>query len=64
LIEAGDSDSLAAAVLSMRNDPDLRPRLGREARNLVSRDFDERKVADVVLERYNQVMPANIDERS
>jgi glycosyltransferase involved in cell wall biosynthesis len=64
LIEAGDSDSLAAAVLSMKNDPDLRQRLGREARDLVIRDFDERKVANVVLERYNQVLSANIDERS
>lgn len=40
-VEAGDSESLAAAILRLKKDPELRADMGRRARALFERDFDQ-----------------------
>lgn len=52
LIEAGDSRTLADAILRLKADAELRDRLGRQAREDVIRDFDEREASRIAIPAY------------
>lgn len=54
LIEAGDSDALANAVLQLKEDTALRERLGRAGQAFVLKKFDEREAAKTALEAYRE----------
>lgn len=56
LIEAGDSDALADAILKLKNDEDLSSRLARKGHEYVMNTFDERAVANLVIERYRSAL--------
>ena len=58
LIEPGDPDSLAAAILNMKNDPDLRRRLADAGREHVLRSFDEREAARIAISEYKRAFNA------
>jgi glycosyltransferase involved in cell wall biosynthesis len=49
LIEAGSSDHLAAAILKLKNDPELRRRLGKAGKAHVIQNFDERDAARCIV---------------
>jgi colanic acid/amylovoran biosynthesis glycosyltransferase len=50
LTPAGDAAALASAIESLLNDPDLRRRMGTEARKRVESSFDARRTAAIFLE--------------
>jgi glycosyltransferase involved in cell wall biosynthesis len=52
LIEAGDSDALAEAILTLKNDPALREKLAENGREIALREFDEREAAKTALACY------------
>jgi len=52
LIEAGDSEALAGAILKLKNDPELADRLADNGRRIVLEQFDERAVARKVIDNY------------
>ncbi len=54
LIEAGDSNALADSILKLRNDVELRSRLANTGREFALTNFDERRVADIVIGSYNR----------
>ncbi|MBX7054873.1 MAG: glycosyltransferase family 4 protein [Pyrinomonadaceae bacterium] len=54
LIDAGDSHGLAASILRLKQDPALRERLGDEGRKFVLENFDERVVAQKVIDCYQR----------
>jgi glycosyltransferase involved in cell wall biosynthesis len=54
LIDAGDSDALAAAILKLSADDRLRQRLAENGRGFVLEHFDERAVAKKVIRIYKE----------
>ena len=56
LIEAGDADGLADAILMLKQDPDLRTRLASAGREHVLRSFDERDAARSAIEAYEEAL--------
>lgn len=54
LIEAGDPDALAIAILSLKEDKVLRFRLGSAGREFALTNFDERRVAEIIIASYNR----------
>ena len=54
LIEAGDSEALANAILALKSDAKLRQRLVKDGRDHVLKHFDEREVAKIVLAAYEE----------
>jgi glycosyltransferase involved in cell wall biosynthesis len=56
LIEPGDSDGLAEAIVTLKNDPALREKLAQNGREIVLREFDEREAAKIALESYVEAM--------
>lgn len=54
LIEAGDSKALAESILKLKNDSELRSRLAHTGREFALTNFDERRVADIVIDSYNR----------
>ena len=54
LIEAGDSEALAEAILRLKNDPALRQRLSSEGSQFVREHFDGRIMAASYLEAYDR----------
>jgi glycosyltransferase involved in cell wall biosynthesis len=54
LIGAGDSESLAIAILRLRQDPELRKRLSAKGRAHVIEHFDERDAAELALRTYKE----------
>jgi glycosyltransferase involved in cell wall biosynthesis len=52
LIQAGDSNSLAEAILRLKDDPELRKRLSQNGREFVLANFDERDAAAIALRAY------------
>jgi glycosyltransferase involved in cell wall biosynthesis len=56
LIEAGDSDALAAKIIELSSDSDRRARLGQKAREFVLQNFDERVAARTALTHYQMAL--------
>ena len=56
LIEAGGAHALAEAILTLKNDPALRARLGRNGHEYVIEHFDERDAAASAIEAYEEAM--------
>jgi len=56
LIEAGDSDGLAAALKELRNDSKLRESLATKGRDLARTKFDERIAARAAVESYKKAI--------
>lgn len=54
LVEPGDSNGLASAILDLKADNNLRERLSRNGRKFVLENFDERKAARVAIENYEK----------
>lgn len=54
LIEAGDADALADAIIHLRQDEELRSRLAKNASDLVLRNFDERVASRTALAAYKE----------
>jgi len=52
LIEAGDSDALAASILRIRNEVELRERIARSGSLFVLENFDERVAASICIDSY------------
>ena len=55
LVEPGNDAELARAMLELADDPDLRGRLGQEARRDVERSYSWQRNAERVLELYRDV---------
>jgi len=51
-IEAGDADGLAAAIVRLKEDPQLSASMGRRARELFERDYDR----EIATERWSQLL--------
>lgn len=58
LIEAGDSNALAESIIRLKTDKELRTRLAHTGREFVLDNFDERQVADIVINSYNRSLNA------
>ncbi|MEP7147998.1 MAG: glycosyltransferase family 4 protein [Acidobacteriota bacterium] len=56
LIEAGDSDALAKAILKLKADPNLRARLSADGRKFVIENFDERDAAATAIAAYEEAL--------
>lgn len=56
LIEAGDREALVAAMLRLRDDPKLHQRLSWAGREFALANFDERRVADIVIDSYKRAL--------
>lgn len=54
LIEPGDSRALADAIIELKNSPELRQKLGRNASEYVIANFDERVAARTAISRYEE----------
>jgi glycosyltransferase involved in cell wall biosynthesis len=52
----GDIRALAAAIVRLLADPDLARRLGEEGRRRALLEFDERRVAALVLSEYERLL--------
>lgn len=52
LIEAGDSGGLAEAIVTLKNDDELRKKLGENGREIALRLFDEREAAKTAYAAY------------
>jgi len=61
LIEVGDSDDLAAAILTPFFDKELRTSLAKNGREHAVRNFDERVAARTAIEGYNEALAAEND---
>lgn len=55
LIEPGDSDSLAKAILKLKNDKELSETIGKTGREFVLENFDEREVAELAFRYYEKI---------
>ena len=56
LIPPRDPAALAEAIGRLLGDPDMRLRMGARARERAVADFDERRVADIVIESYRGLL--------
>ena len=56
LIEAGDAQALADAIVKLKGDAQLRERLAQRGREYVLEHFDERDAAASALEAYEEAM--------
>ena len=54
LIEAGDDDALAASILTLKTDENLRQKLSAQGRAYVLQHFDEREVAKIAIASYRE----------
>lgn len=54
LIEAGDAVALAEAIETLKNDENLRKKLGRQGRDWVLANFNEKKVAEIAFQNYRE----------
>jgi glycosyltransferase involved in cell wall biosynthesis len=52
LIEAGDSRTLAEAILKLKSDKELSEKIGKSGREFVLENFDERAVAKIAWTKY------------
>jgi glycosyltransferase involved in cell wall biosynthesis len=56
LIPPGDSKALADAILELKNDDELRSRVGRQGREYVRENFDDRATARIVIDEYTEAL--------
>jgi glycosyltransferase involved in cell wall biosynthesis len=65
LIEPGDSNALAEAILKLKDDPALRAKLGAHGRRFVIANFDEREAAATAIAAYREALgqPANVEHQ-
>jgi glycosyltransferase involved in cell wall biosynthesis len=56
LVSPGDVDALADCICRLTQDPALRRRMGRKARERVERDFSQRAMAERVFQIYQSVL--------
>ncbi len=54
LVEAGDPEALAQAIIELSNDPDRRKRLSDAGRRFVLENFDERVASRIAIEEYRK----------
>lgn len=54
LIEAGDSNALAEAILGLKESPELRERLSAQGRAFVMKNFDEREASRIAIAAYKE----------
>ncbi len=54
LVPVGEPEALAAALVRLLHDEDLRARMGQQGRRIARERFDERKVFERVLSEYDQ----------
>jgi glycosyltransferase involved in cell wall biosynthesis len=54
LIEAGDSEALAEAIETLKNDEQLRKKLGQNGRAWVLANFNEKTVAEIAFQSYKE----------
>jgi glycosyltransferase involved in cell wall biosynthesis len=57
LIEPGDADGLAHAILKLKDDPILRAKLSEAGRKFVIASFDEREAAATAIAQYEEALP-------
>jgi glycosyltransferase involved in cell wall biosynthesis len=56
LVSPRDTTALTAAIARLVADPDLRTSMGKAARLRAEERFDERRVADTVVEAYSRLL--------
>jgi len=61
LIEPGDADQLAASILSLYGDHELRRRLSSNGRAHVIKNFDQRQAARIAVAAYKEAIPLRND---
>lgn len=54
LIEAGDADALADAILELKNDHKLRHHIAVNAHDFVIKNFDERVASRIAIDKYKE----------
>lgn len=54
LVEPGDSDALASAILELKDNRNLREKLSKRGRKFVLENFDERKAARIAIAEYEK----------
>jgi glycosyltransferase involved in cell wall biosynthesis len=59
LIEAGDDDALANAILCLKNNDELREKLAKKGREWVLKNFDEREAAHIAIAAYKEALGVN-----
>ncbi len=59
LIEAGDSDALAEAVKTLKDNETLRKKLGKNGRDWVLANFNEKTVAEIAFQGYTEAFEQN-----
>jgi glycosyltransferase involved in cell wall biosynthesis len=59
LIEAGDSSALAEAIKTLKTNESLRKRLGQNGRDRVLANFNEKKVAEIAFQGYEEAFEQN-----
>ncbi len=57
LVEPGDANALAEAILKLKTDPALRTRLSENGRKFVVASFDERDAAAKAIAEYEEALP-------
>jgi glycosyltransferase involved in cell wall biosynthesis len=57
LVPVRDATSLAKAIASLQDDPELRKRMGRASREKVVAEFDERIVINRTMSVYRELLP-------
>jgi len=56
LVDSGNVDALAAAMLDLSNDPVKRRQLGHQAKDRVSATFTSKTVTDAGIQFYKSVL--------
>jgi len=56
LIEAGDAEALADAIIKLKSDPNLRANLGANGRKFVIENFDEREAGRSAIAAYEEAL--------
>ena len=59
LIEAGETEALAGAIETLKNDVDLRKKLGQNGRAWVLANFNEINVAEIAFQSYTEAFEEN-----
>ena len=59
LVPVSDSTSLACAIKQLIGDKQLRLKMGRAGYEKSRREFDERRVCDIVLNTYRELLEKN-----
>jgi glycosyltransferase involved in cell wall biosynthesis len=65
LVTPGNSDELCSAIRILLQSPEMRRRMGRAARELVSSRFSEERVTDLLIEQYRTLLSTHgLQDRS